>query len=159
MTKSIVKSSRISLEDVLNLPVPTSGIDRSIDYSEVEIPEDLLEKFIEYCEATDESSWCVDVVKSQNGSQSCLFGHLFDFAGNDVVGNVYWDHFESVYATTYMVYPVNDGKNERYPQETPKQRCLAYLKNLQSGKEMTTEQIIEKMNECLDSSQNFDLLM
>lgn len=42
------------------------------------------------------------------------------------------------------IYPVNDGTNPRYPQETPKQRILAYLRALAAGDELTTEQSMEE---------------
>ena len=102
-----------------------------------------INEFIKYCESTEENEWCVDVVRTRDG-KNCLFGHLFAFAGNDYLGCQFWDMFEECWATTYMVYPVNDGENERYQQKTPKQRCVAYLKNLRDGLEKTTHQIMEE---------------
>lgn len=81
---------------------------------------------------TKEEDWCVDVVRTKDGSQNCLFGHLANYGGM----KLYHD-FEMI-ATEFMVYPINDGKNPNYPQETPKQRVLAYLKNIEAGIEKTT---------------------
>jgi hypothetical protein len=68
-----------------------------------------------------------------------LFGHLFNFGGSKLM-----DWFECMCATTFMVFPVNDGFNPDYLQLSPKERCIAYIKNLQSGKEKTTYQIMEE---------------
>ena len=52
--------------------------------------------------------------------------------------------FEENIATTYMIYPVNDGKHPKYQQSTPKARSIAYLKDLRDEKEKTTS---DYMNE------------
>lgn len=101
-----------------------------------------IDGFISYCEKTREDQWCVDVVRTKD-NKNCLFGHLFDFAGSDEKGNEYWDFFEYHFATTYMVYPVNDGSNDKYQQPTPKQRCIEYLKDLRNGKAKTTQDIMK----------------
>lgn len=101
---------------------------------------------LEYLKNTTEESWCVDVVKTKTG-QSCLFGHIFDWAGGDSdikKSNTAIDLFESCFATSYMVYPVNDGKNNEYQQPTPKQRCIAYFEDLLSGKQKTTYQLMQE---------------
>lgn len=105
-----------------------------------------LNPFIEYLEKTSENEWVVDVVRTQNG-KNCMFGHLVNwFYGKEYKENIMpiWDAFESMWATSYMIYPVNDGEapkwmNEKYEQKTPKERVIAYLKNLRDGKEDTTE--------------------
>lgn len=48
-----------------------------------------------------------------------------------------------------MIYPVNDGEspnwmNYRYDQATPKERVIAYLRNLSAGLELTTNQIMDQ---------------
>lgn len=96
-----------------------------------------LDVIIPYMENTTEESWCMDVVKTKDG-KNCLFGHLYDLGGGELM-----DWFENI-ATTYMVYPVNDGENPNYQQPTPKQRCVAYLKDLQSGKAKTTYQLMDE---------------
>lgn len=92
---------------------------------------------VEYLERTNEDSWCVDVVKTTDG-RNCLYGHLFDLGGNAM-----FDTFEYL-ATTFMVYPVNDGLNKDYQQKTAKDRCVAYVKDLLSGKQKTAMQFFDE---------------
>lgn len=96
-----------------------------------------LDEIISYLENTSEESWCTDVVKTKD-DKNCLLGHLFDFGGNELCS---W--FEEI-ATTYMFYPVNDGENPNYQQPTPKQRCIAYIKDLKSGKAKTVYQLMDE---------------
>lgn len=91
---------------------------------------------IEYLEKTDDSTWCIDVVKTKD-SKNCLFGHLFDLGGGKMI-----DMFEVIVATTYMVYPVNDGEHPKYKQVTPKLRCIAYLQDILYGKAKSTMQLM-----------------
>jgi hypothetical protein len=101
------------------------------------------QEIIAYLESTTEESWCMDVCRTTTG-KNCLLGHLFDLGGNSLI-----DFFEELYATTYMFFPVNDGTHPNYKQSTPKQRCIAYIKDLASGKQKTTYQIME---ECYEES-------
>jgi hypothetical protein len=88
-----------------------------------------LEPFIAYLEHTNDDEWLVDIVRSQGNVQNCVMGHLVNwFYGKDYVGSISiaWDTFEEMWATTYMIYPVNDGKspgwmNFAYDYPTPKQ--------------------------------------
>jgi hypothetical protein len=91
---------------------------------------------ITYMEQTDPDKWATDVVRTADGS-NCFFGHLFNFAGGTL-----WDLFEECWATTFMVYSVNDGSNPAYPQATAKERVVAYLKDLRDGKAQTTQQLM-----------------
>lgn len=93
-----------------------------------------LSRIIEALETTPEESWATDVVRTSDG-RNCLFGHLFDIGGGESGrgGSRLIDYFESVFASTFMVYPVNDGKHRDYQQPTPKQRCIAYLRDIESG--------------------------
>ena len=71
----------------------------------------LLRDFIDYLKGTDEDQWCVDVVRNKQGN--CLFGHLSNFCGHrdsDKVDSDF-DHFEYWFASTYAVYPINDGQD------------------------------------------------
>lgn len=107
--------------------------------------DSFLNEFILYLEKTDPSSWCTDVVKTEDG-KNCLFGHLVDYfecEPDDRVSNII-DIFENLYASTYMIYPVNDGKNLNYKQDNPKDRCIAYLKNIMCGKEENTMQAFDR---------------
>lgn len=117
---------------------------------------------IDMVEATQEDAWQTDVVRSEDGNRNCFFGHLFAYAERlaaeagvrvkrsnprltdaEVVANEVWGWFEENYSTTYVVYPVNDGLNSRYPQPTPRQRVLAFLRALEDGRELTTPVCME----------------
>lgn len=114
-----------------------------------------LDKFIEYLETTQEDEWSVDVVRSKDGKKDCVMGHLVNwYYGKGDKGNIMpiWDAFESMWATTYMIYPVNDGEapkwmNYEYKQRSAKERVTAYLKNLNEGKEKNTEQLWNESTE------------
>lgn len=102
---------------------------------------DLLDEMITLVKSTEDNAWCTDVVRSQDGKRNCFFGHLFDYyekKGGEKLANRMWDKFENIWATTYMVYAVNDGDNPGYQQSTPKQRILAFLENLRNGIEDST---------------------
>jgi hypothetical protein len=104
-----------------------------------------LGKVIAYLESTPEDSWAVNVVRTKDG-KNCLLGHVIDYVyGKGYEGNVMpaWDLFGEFWATEFMYYGVNDGTNPKYPQTTPKQRILAYLRNMQAGIEPTTYQSME----------------
>lgn len=96
-----------------------------------------LDNIIRYMEGTKEESWQTGVCKSEDGTKDCFFSHLFNMGGN-----YFWQMFEEMYATEYMMFPVNDGENENYPQVAAKERCIAYLKDLRDGKAKTTPQLM-----------------
>lgn len=97
-----------------------------------------IQNLIEYLEKTNSNDWIVDKVRTENG-KGCLMSHIFDWGGGDNGGSEAWDWFEECWATTYMVYPVNDKQHPKYQQSDPKERCIAYLKDLQNGSEKTTQ--------------------
>lgn len=113
-----------------------------------------LTPFIKYLEKTKPEDWAVDVVRTKDG-RNCMFGHLVDwYYGKNYRDNVMdaWDLFEELWATTYMIYPVNDGNtpkwmNFKYEQPTAKERVIAYLKNLNQGLEKTTYQLMKEHEE------------
>lgn len=100
-----------------------------------------LDEFIAYCETTRPEDWLEGRVRSLDNSQNCCFGHLINwYYGKDYEGEIgiVWDYFEDRWATTYMIYRVNDGEHPNYQQETARERVIAYLKNLNSGLEKST---------------------
>ena len=99
---------------------------------------------IKFLEKTDENSWCVNVVRKQNSN--CLFGHIMNFfgVGDNSSRESEWCFFEGAYSTSYVVYLINDGKNQNYQQKSPKLRCIQYLRDILSGKEETTSQGMER---------------
>lgn len=103
-----------------------------------------LDPIIAYMEATEEDAWRVDTVRSADGTTNCFFGHLFNMGGNDARGNELWNGFENLWASIYMIYPINDGTDSRYPQATPKQRVLAYLRDLNTGAAKAVPQLMEE---------------
>lgn len=94
-----------------------------------------IDNIIAYMEGTKPEDWATDVVRT--GDKNCFFGHLFNFAGG-----LLWEMFEESWATTYMVYPVNDGQVTTYQQATAKERVVAYLKDLRDGKAKTTQALM-----------------
>lgn len=103
-----------------------------------------LDPIITYMESTAEDAWRVDTVRSKDGTTNCFFGHLFAMAPDDQHGSELWSGFENLWASTYMVFPINDGTNPRYPQATPKQRILAYLRDLRDGNAKTVPELLEE---------------
>ncbi|MET4144196.1 hypothetical protein [Arthrobacter sp. UYCo732] len=103
-----------------------------------------LDPVIAYMEATAEDAWQVDTVRSADGTTNCFFGHLFNMGGTDARGNALWERFEGAWASTYRIYPINDGENPDYPHPTPKQRVLAFLGDLNAGAVLTTPQQMEE---------------
>ena len=106
-----------------------------------------IQELIDFLETTPENSWRCDTVRSNDGKTNCVMGHVYAFGAGGYDkdgGSAAWNFFEAVWATTFMVYPVNDGKNPKYQQATPKQRCLAYLKDLRDGKEKSTRQLMDE---------------
>lgn len=106
-----------------------------------------LDSFIAYLENTNPEDWATDVVRT--GKKNCLLGHLVNWMyGEDYKGNIMpaWDWFSEMWVMEYIFYPVNDGEspnwmNFKYDQPTAKERCIAYLKNLNDGKEKRTQEL------------------
>lgn len=102
----------------------------------------LLSRFIKYLEKTTDDQWMLKTCGEPEGKKWCVMGHLFCWAAgfekDEKRATRIWNYFEEVIATTFMIYPVNDGTNLKYQQDTPKERCIAYLKDLRGGKEKTT---------------------
>lgn len=103
-----------------------------------------LQQIIDHLKSTGKDEWCKDVVRTKDSKQNCLFGHVFNMGGDDnKLANKWWDFMEMC-ATTYMVYPVNDGSHPDYKQDNPRDRCIAYLEDLLAGKQLTTLQSMEE---------------
>jgi hypothetical protein len=99
---------------------------------------------IKFLEKTNENDWCIDVVRNKNAN--CLFGHVMNFfgvGGDDSIESE-WRFFSGAYSNSYVVYHINDGKNQKYQQKSPKLRCIQYLRDILSGKEETTSQGMER---------------
>lgn len=113
-----------------------------------------LKEVIDYISETPEDSWQQDVVRSADGTKNCFFGHLFNMGETEAESNHLWEWFEWRWATTYRIYPVNDGTHPDYQQETPKQRVLAYLNALYTGDEESTCESMEGQSKEREGSQD-----
>ncbi|MBC9927250.1 hypothetical protein [Leucobacter sp. cx-169] len=116
---------------------------------------------IAHLERIPESRWRTGTVRSEDGRTNCFFGHLHHYgvfmssyaatlpeatakcSGEEVFASRLWDWFESTWATTYRIYPVNDGESLKYPQPNPKSRVLAFLAALRSGAEPNTTRSLD----------------
>lgn len=102
-----------------------------------------LVRLIAHLESTGEADWCVDVVRNDDGN--CVMGHVFSMGGDDQkTCNVWWNWFEEAVASTYMIYPVNDGEHPDYQQASAKERVLAYLNDVLAGKRKTSGEYAEE---------------
>lgn len=100
-----------------------------------------LDRVISFLERTKDEKWCTKVVRTEDG-KGCVMSHIFDMGGN-----YFWEMFECMYATTYMIYPVNDGESPKYQQSTPKERVIAYLKDMRDKKVKSTLDIENEYDE------------
>lgn len=102
----------------------------------------LLARFIKYLEKTTDDQWMIDKCGEPEMKKWCVMGHLFCWASgkkkDEKRANRIFNYFEERIATTYMIYPVNDGLHSNYSQSTPKERCIEYLQNIKNGIEKTT---------------------
>jgi len=85
--------------------------------------------FIRKFEAIPEDKWCDDGSFRKDG-KACAYGHCKgDGAASpegSALGNI-WDAFSPHYDYDGGIAYINDGKNDKYQQPTPKQRVLAAL--------------------------------
>lgn len=101
---------------------------------------------IDYLKATKPDEWYLHKVRNKTNTKNCLYGHVINwYYGKGYEGecSAIWDAFEEV-GTTFYVYPINDGTNPKYPQKTARERCIAYLENIQNGTELWSEEAMEK---------------
>ena len=95
-----------------------------------------LPAFIRYLESTTPEEWQVDTVRNKGNTKNCVMGHLVNYVyGKEFTGSISgaWDYFEEAWSSTYVIYPVNDGEDPNYPQDTAKARVIAYLSDLWLG--------------------------
>ena len=107
-----------------------------------------LADFIPYLEATSESSWIDIVFANKDTSKRCVIYHFLGFVGQDcpdVNNSRNLDWYEShVCFIQRAGCEVNDGNHPDYKQPTPKQRSIAYLKNLLDGLELTPVELLDQ---------------
>lgn len=99
-----------------------------------------LSDVIAYLDSTDpESWWPGPTYRSPDGTRHCALSHIEVQYGMPVM-----EWFESRWSTSYMIGSVNDGNDKGYQQESPKERCMAYLRALADGSELSTEEVMEQ---------------
>ena len=118
----------------------------------------LINNIIQYLQDTKEEDWCIDVVRKDN--KNCFFGHIFNYGLNGIDipnygsfdgekgANALWDWFENAVASTDRIYPVNDGEDLDYQQATPRERCIAFIQDILTGKKPNT---FEAMESCANN--------
>lgn len=112
--------------------------------------EEGLPDFISYIINTDDADWQIDIVRDKNNERNCLFGHLVNwYFGREYQGDITtaWDAFESIWSTTFEVFEINDGRDKRYQQPTPRQCCIAFLKDLWLARAEPTWRQMERDHE------------
>jgi hypothetical protein len=89
--------------------------------------------FIAKFKAIPEEKWCVEAYKDDSG-RCCALGHCMAEDTPEVEAS-----FESIYGLFTRIFAgpttVNDGRDPRYPQPTPKQRILAALRDIKAKQE------------------------
>ena len=113
-----------------------------------------------YLAGTRAEDWQTQVCRSSDGSRNCLLGHVFEWgiaqrealgalgAGirdhtaqsltDDELGDAAVQVFEELWATSYVYFGINDGRNSRYQQATARERVLAFVDDLAAGRMLTT---------------------
>lgn len=113
-----------------------------------------LDWLIAQLELTDPDSWQTEVVRRTSATgveTNCFFGHVYNIGGGDTpapdgrnsTGSWLWNWVEERWATTFRVYPINDGRDPSYPQATAKDRMIAFLRALRAGEELSTAESME----------------
>jgi len=108
-----------------------------------------LSDFIPYLESKPEDEWIDVIFANKDASRRCVIFHFLGFVGQDYPDsklcsqNLDW-YEANVCFIQQAGCMVNDGNHPDYQQETPKQRSVAYLKNLFAGKELTPMEMLDK---------------
>jgi hypothetical protein len=101
-----------------------------------------LGQVLAYLEATNDDQWLMGRCRSADQKKNCLLGHVFAMGKDDKEGNEWVNWFDYI-ATEYMYFSINDGENPKYPQATPKQRCIAYLTDIMEGWSKSTMEMLD----------------
>lgn len=88
--------------------------------------------FIQKFEAIPEEKWCVGDYFNEQG-QYCALGFTMKKSGGSANESFCLSELFGVHGALSVTH-VNDGKDVRYPQATPKQRILAALGDIKNAK-------------------------
>jgi hypothetical protein len=107
-----------------------------------------LQDFIPYLESTDNDAWIDIIFANKDTSKRCVIWHFIGFVGQDypdAKSSQNLDWYDGVVCFIQRAgCEVNDGNHPDYQQATPKERSIAYLKNLLAGKELTPMQLMDQ---------------
>jgi hypothetical protein len=107
-----------------------------------------LRDFIPYLESKPEDEWIDIIFANKDTSKRCVIYHFLGFVGQDHPGAKCSNNLDWYEANVCFIQQagcnINDTKSENYPQDTPKQRSIAYLKNLLEGREFTPMEMLDK---------------
>lgn len=112
--------------------------------------------FINKFEAIPEDRWCVHTVTDEYG-RHCAWGHLESYLGDSFLLSSDYPMIKS-FTSLFKKYGlnkngdpgnINNGRDKRYQQPTPKQRILAALYDIKKSKypelsETTVEELISE---------------
>lgn len=100
-----------------------------------------LDDLIERLRSTEEQDWQTQTCRSDDGRRNCLLGQLFrigEEAGDEDYSNALVEVFEDRWSTSFQYFPINDGTNPRYPQDSARDRVVAFLEALRDARELRT---------------------
>lgn len=99
----------------------------------------LLAHVIGLLERTNPDTWWAGpTYRSPDGTRHCALAHV-----ETAWGIATMERFEDRWATSNVLGAVNDGNDDGYPQDTAKERCLAYLSDLWIGEKPSTQESME----------------
>ena len=107
-----------------------------------------LRDFIPYLESKPDNELIDIIFTNSDTSKRCVIYHFLGFVGQDYPkakcsSNLDW-YESNVCFIQQAGCNINDIKSKYYPQDTPKQRSIAYLENLLIGKELTPMEMMDK---------------
>lgn len=117
-----------------------------------------LRDFIPYLESKREDEWIDIIFANKDTSKRCVIYHFLGFVGQDYPeancsNNLDW-YEANVCFIQRAGCEVNDRNHPDYQQATPKQRSIAYLKNLLAGKELTPMEMLDEFINCTKEPVN-----
>lgn len=101
-----------------------------------------IDHFIKKFEAIPEENWCVGhIYRNVNGNeQKCALGHCLTLENGHVVGYPEESLNLSRIVRKYKsdIVDINNGRDSRYTQDSPKKRVLAFFNEIKYEKEINS---------------------